>query len=144
MSFSSGSAAYAPAAASPWAGGGWRPAFGNRWAWLAITLLAFAAWWPLGLASIALMVGNGRFGGPRNGRRAAAWAARMSNCCNGQRSTGNRAFDDYRDETLKRLEEEQREFAEFLERLRVAKDKSEFDAFMSERRQRPQQPEAAS
>ena len=52
-------------------------------------------------------------------------------------SRGNRAFDDYRAETLKRLEEEQREFREFLERLRFAKDRSEFDQFMNERRNRP-------
>ena len=52
-------------------------------------------------------------------------------------SSGNRAFDEYRAETLKRLEDEQREFREFLERLRAAKDRAEFDQFMSERRQRP-------
>jgi len=52
-------------------------------------------------------------------------------------SSGNRAFDDYRADTLRRLEEEQREFREFLERLRLAKDKTEFDQFMAERRNRP-------
>ena len=52
-------------------------------------------------------------------------------------SSGNRAFDDYRTETLRRLEDEQREFKEFLERLRFAKDREEFDQFMSERRNRP-------
>ena len=52
-------------------------------------------------------------------------------------SSGNRAFDDYRDETLRRLEEEQREFKAFLDRLRHAKDKAEFDQFMAEHR-RPQ------
>ena len=52
-------------------------------------------------------------------------------------SSGNRAFDDYRSETLRRLEDEQREFKEFLERLRFAKDRSEFDQFMNERRNRP-------
>jgi hypothetical protein len=52
-------------------------------------------------------------------------------------SSGNRAFDDYRSETLKRLEEEQKEFKKFLERLRFAKDRSEFDQFMAERRNRP-------
>ena len=55
----------------------------------------------------------------------------------GPASSGNRAFDDYRSETLKRLEDEQREFKEFLERLRFAKDRSEFDQFMNERRNRP-------
>jgi hypothetical protein len=52
-------------------------------------------------------------------------------------SSGNRAFDDYRADTLRRLEEEQREFREFLDRLRFAKDKTEFDQFMTERRNRP-------
>jgi hypothetical protein len=55
-------------------------------------------------------------------------------------SSGNRAFDEYRTETLRRLEEEQREFRDFLQRLRMAKDKSEFDQFMAERRNRPAPP----
>lgn len=53
------------------------------------------------------------------------------------RPSGNRAFDEYRAETLQRLEEEQREFKEFLARLRFAKDRAEFDQFMNERRSRP-------
>ena len=55
-------------------------------------------------------------------------------------SSGNRAFDEYRNDTLRRLEEEQREFREFLDRLRFAKDKTEFDQFMAERRNRPDNP----
>ena len=58
----------------------------------------------------------------------------------GPSSSGNRAFDDYRSETLKRLEDEQREFKEFLARLRFAKDRAEFDQFVAERRQRPSEP----
>ena len=50
-------------------------------------------------------------------------------------STGNYAFDAYREETLNRLEEEAKEFHSFLKRLRDAKDKAEFDQFMSERKQ---------
>ena len=46
-------------------------------------------------------------------------------------STGNRAFDDYREATLRRLEEEATEFQAFLQRLRQAK--AEFDQFMAER-----------
>ena len=53
------------------------------------------------------------------------------------RSSGNRAFDEYREQTLQRLEEEQREFREFLERLRFAKDREQFDQFMTERRNQP-------
>jgi Protein of unknown function (DUF2852) len=55
-------------------------------------------------------------------------------------SSGNSAFDDYRSETLKRLEDEQREFKEFLGRLRFAKDRTEFDQFMAARRERPFEP----
>jgi hypothetical protein len=56
------------------------------------------------------------------------------------RSSGNHAFDAYREETLRRLEDEQREFREFLDRLRFAKDKTEFDQFMADRRNRPGEP----
>ena len=38
------------------------------------------------------------------------------------------------------VSEEQREFREFLDRLRFARDKTEFDQFMSERRARPASP----
>jgi hypothetical protein len=43
-------------------------------------------------------------------------------------------------ETLRRLEEEQKEFREFLDRLRHAKDKEEFDLFMAQHRPRPASP----
>jgi hypothetical protein len=56
--------------------------------------------------------------------------------------SGNAAFDEYRAETLRRLEEEQKEFVEYLERLRRAKDKAEFDQFMAERRRPPIVPDA--
>lgn len=49
------------------------------------------------------------------------------------KSSGNSAFDAYKAETLRRLEEEQGSFEAFLERLRAAKDKSEFDQFMEDR-----------
>jgi hypothetical protein len=54
--------------------------------------------------------------------------------------TGNAAFDDYRRRELERLEEERRrldeeakEFASFVEELKRAKDREEFDAFMARR-----------
>ncbi len=53
---------------------------------------------------------------------------------NPQAPTSNRAFDEYRAETLRRLEDEQKEFLEYLERLRQARDKQEFDQFMADRR----------
>jgi hypothetical protein len=48
-------------------------------------------------------------------------------------TSSHTAFDEYRTATLQRLEQEQGEFRDFLDRLRAAKDKSEFDAFMAER-----------
>jgi len=39
----------------------------------------------------------------------------------------------YKADMLNRLQDEQHAFETFLERLREAKDKSEFDAFMEER-----------
>jgi len=64
--------------------------------------------------------------------RGGGWFSHVSTGSGG--SSGNSAFDEYRAETLKRLEEEQREFKDFLGRLRFAKDRAEFDQFMNERR----------
>ncbi len=62
----------------------------------------------------------------------------------GMRSSGNLAFDEWREAELARLEEErqkllaaEREFAEFMDNLRRAKDREEFDRFMTARRNRP-------
>jgi hypothetical protein len=60
-----------------------------------------------------------------------------------RRSSGNNAFDEYRAGTLRRLEDEKKEFQVFLDRLRAAKDRAEFDQFMSERRNRADDPTAA-
>jgi len=108
-------------------------------AWIALVILGFVVWWPLGLATLAFILGSGRMScwnagmtrwhGMDPTRNAGTW-------WQPQRSSGNRAFDDYREETLRRLEEEQREFKDFLTRLRMAKDKAEFDQFMAERRAR--------
>ena len=65
-------------------------------------------------------------------RTASAWSNEVRTGFGG--SSGNRAFDEYREATLKRLEEEQREFRDFLDNLRHAKDRAEFDQFMSSRK----------
>ena len=44
------------------------------------------------------------------------------------------AFDEYRVDTLRRMEDEQREFEGFVDHLRAARDKAEFDQFMNKRR----------
>ena len=126
-------------------------------AWIAVLVFSFFVFWPAGLAVLAYLIWSGRMGcwGHSGGRwqsrmdRLQAKMERMQEKANRwygrQASTGNRAFDDYRDETLRRLEDEQREFFEFLERLRHAKDKEEFDAFMADRgRRRDEAPPAAA
>ena len=117
--------------------------FGNP-AWIALTVVGFLVWWPLGLVVLGYLAGSGRLG-RWTGCGARAWHHQsQGNACGwwSTRSTssGNRAFDEYRTETLRRLEEEQREFKEFLNRLRHAKDKAEFDQFMADRARRPQGP----
>jgi hypothetical protein len=129
-------------------------------AWIALMILGFFAWWPLGLVILAFMIGSGRMGCSHHGM--SRWEDKMQRMQEkmdrvrskmdsfrgggggdwwGTRpSSGNRAFDDYRQETLRRLEDEQREFKEFLERLRFAKDRDEFDQFMTDRRNRPSDP----
>jgi hypothetical protein len=112
-------------------------------AWIALMVLGFCIWWPLGLATLAFIIGSGRMGCGKSS--VGRWQGMRSTGTWWQppaRSSGNRAFDEYREETLRRLEEEQREFREFLDRLRFARDKTEFDQFMAERRARPA-PEAA-
>lgn len=48
----------------------------------------------------------------------------------------NSAFEEYRAAELARLEEEERAFHDYLERLRTARDRQEFEAFMQDRRTR--------
>jgi uncharacterized protein DUF2852 len=48
--------------------------------------------------------------------------------------TAASAFDAYRADTLRRLEDEEAQLHGFLDRLRSAKDQAEFDAFMAQRR----------
>lgn len=116
---------------------------------IGLMVLAFAFWWPIGLATLCYMIGSGRLGahwqrrraggGPGAGSGAPAWASwnAWTGGAGTHPSSGNHAFDEYKHETLKRLEDEQQEFTAFLERLRFAKDKAEFDQFMAERRGRP-------
>lgn len=98
----------------------------GKGAWIAAMVLGFIFFWPVGLAFLAYMI----------------WSKRMFNgSCKSRRhshshkfnSSGNTAFDAYKSDTLRRLEDEQGAFEAFLQRLRDSKDKSEFDAFMDDR-----------
>jgi hypothetical protein len=120
-------------------------------AWIGLTIVSFIVFWPLGLVVLGYLIGSGRMtcwahgSGDRWQHRMERMQQRMERMHaaaeqwtgRGYRSSsGNRAFDEYRDETLRRLEEEQREFKAFLDRLRHAKDKAEFDQFMADRGRR--------
>jgi hypothetical protein len=99
----------------------------GKGAWIAAMVVSFIFFWPIGLALLAYMI----------------WSKRMFNSsCNGVtrsrgrhmgKSSGNAAFDAYKSETLRRLQDEQDNFEAFLKRLRDAKDKAEFDQFMNDR-----------
>jgi hypothetical protein len=100
----------------------------GRPAWILLMILGFMVWWPVGFMVLAFIIGSGRIGcGYQRLGRCDWWGYHSS----------NRAFDEYRTETLKRMEDEQREFRDFLARLHQAKDKAEFDQFMADRRNRP-------
>jgi len=134
----------------------------GRAAWLGLMVVAFILFWPAGLALLAFLIWSGRMGcGGRMGwgdearrerferkmermrEKFNAWGGGPEGhaCKPGAKSgfapSGNRAFDEYRAETLRRLEQEAQDFHGFLDQLRMAKDKSEFDQFMTERRNRP-------
>jgi uncharacterized protein DUF2852 len=107
----------------------------GRPAWILLMILGFMMWWPVGFTVLAFIIGSGRMSCgylqdkmERLGR-GGWWGYHGS----------NRAFDEYRTETLKRMEDEQREFRDFVARVRQAKDKEEFDQFMAERNRPPQQ-----
>ncbi len=132
-----------------------------RPAWIALVVLSFIVFWPVGLALLIYLKWSGRmFGfrrcsaGPwghwsspegRDARRSAReeWRAMKRQARWGRRhgwghqGSGNVAFDEYREETLRKLDEEQREFHDYLDRLRSAKDRAEFDQFMRERGNQP-------
>ena len=99
----------------------------GKGAWIALMVLAFIFFWPVGLALLAYMIWSKKMfnSACRRSRHSAHFTA--------MRPSGNRAFDAYKADTLRRLEEEQENFEAFLERLREAKDKAEFDQFMEER-----------
>ena len=97
----------------------------GKGAWIAAMVVGFIFVWPIGLALLAYMI----------------WSKRMFNrSCKMRthttvafKSSGNNAFDAYKSEMLSRLESEQDAFETFLQRLRDAKDKAEFDQFMDDR-----------
>jgi len=151
--------------ANEWTNAPWRRGCGpSRWSAFEIMamVLGFIVFWPIGLAILAYKFWQRRSGAADLQTVAAgAWSdarAAMTGAANstprpwastpwtrgfGVSSTGNRAFDEWKSNELARLEAERqklenahREFADFLENVRKAKDREEFDRFMSERQNR--------
>ena len=115
---------------------------------IALMVLGFVIFWPLGLAMLAYILWGEMFGG--SPEKAQAWMSKSKAWCqsnnsrhsygNWRQSSGNAAFDDYRTEQLKRLDEERKrldeeihEFHEYMRTLRMARDREEFDRYMRER-----------
>lgn len=105
----------------------------GRGAWIATMVLGFILFWPLGLLTLGYMIWSGRMSCSKSKR--SFWHKPRNTAANTTGSTtGNTAFDAYREETLRRLESEQSSFEAFLGKLRLAKDKAEFEQFMDENR----------
>lgn len=129
----------------------------GRPAWIGVMVLGFIIFWPIGLAILAYLIWSGRMGGWKHGgpgrwhyhgtshsrSESGGWSCGARHRrTHARASSGNHAFDEYREETLRRLEDEQHEFDGFLERLRQARDKAEFDQFMDDRRRNTVDPDA--
>lgn len=143
-------------ASAGWKAGDYRRS-GRRWRpWEIVAMVAgFIVFWPVGLAFLFWKL----WGSP-------SWSEMRSQAENafgrgfrapqnfggfgGYRPTGNAAFEEYRraeldrlEQERRRLEEESRAFTDFVEELKRAKDREEFEAFMRRRRQGDQGPASA-
>jgi len=125
-----------------------------RPAWTPLTVLlmviGFIMFWPLGLAMLAYILWGDRIPEIRRHFEVKGEAARQwAGFCGGRTrragftASGNAAFDEYRENELKRLEEERRklddelrEFESYMRDLRRARDQEEFDRFKRERADR--------
>lgn len=122
-----------------------------EWSFVTIALMVggFILFWPLGLAMLAYILWGENFGG--SAEKAQSWVKNQKKRAKGCRShyrgrhhhrhsSGNAAFDDYREEQMKRLDEERQrldaeigEFQEYMYNLDKARDRKEFDRFMRDR-----------
>jgi hypothetical protein len=111
---------------------------------IALMVIGFMVFWPLGLAMLAYIIWGDRLDGFKRDANQATdrmWASCRSKSHRAHHArTGNVAFDDWREKELERLSEERRkleelreEFDSYARELRRAKDQSEFDRFMAER-----------
>ena len=80
----------------------------GKGAWIAAMVLGFIFVWPVGLALLLYMIWSKRMFS--KSRSMTCGRRRMHTMT----STGNSAFDSYRDEMIRRLEDEQKSFEEFI------------------------------
>jgi hypothetical protein len=96
-------------------------------------VVGFVVFWPVGLAILFWILWRKRHGDAA----APAWLGRLANGAGG---SGNSAFAAWKQDEVDRLEQErrkladaEREFAAFLDQLKRARDREEFDRFMAAR-----------
>jgi hypothetical protein len=143
-----------------WASASWRGrgCGASRWSLFEIVamVLGFIVFWPIGLAILGFKIWQRKSGyqgdlqtvaqdkwrEARSAMSAGPWQGRRGFYA--ASSTGNSAFDEWKAAEIARLEEERRklqeahrEFATFVDNIRRAKDREEFERFMNERRNRP-------
>ncbi|SFZ84976.1 Protein of unknown function [Devosia enhydra] len=122
---------------------------------IALMVIGFIVWWPAGLAVLSYILWGEYMGGSAEkaqrfvdkqkaffGKHAnrAGSATTSHGAWTGSHS-GNAAFDEYRAEQLRKLEEERRRldeeiaaFHEYNASLNKQKEREEFERFMAERR----------
>jgi len=140
---------------------GWSHSYGGgavcgRWRWspfeIAAMVLGFIVFWPIGLAILFAKLwqrNHGAGGDVFSFMRERAHDIKKTVFAPGDvsgpapfwGSSGNVAFDEWRESELKRLEEErrklaeaEREFASHIAELRRARDRDEFESFMRARK----------
>lgn len=116
---------------------------------IALMVLGFIVYWPLGLAVLAYILWGDRLElfrqdvGRATDRVTGAFRRTGANMPFGEGRTGNLAFDAWREKELARLDAERRrlheasvEFETYARELRRAKDLEEFERFKADRDRR--------
>ena len=106
--------------------------------YLVAMVVAFVAWWPLGVMVLAYIIWSGSMT-----RINGQWWERVKAFVSGQSfsGSGNAAFDAHREAMLrgleeqrKRMEQDARDFALYMDKVRMARDEQSFNDFINQRR----------
>ncbi|TDH37856.1 DUF2852 domain-containing protein [Pseudohoeflea suaedae] len=115
---------------------------------IALMVLGFMVFWPLGLAMLAYIIWGDRLESFKTevNRSTDNFFSTFRGCTRGpafRETSGNVAFDEWRDKEIDRLNEERRkldearaEFDAHMRDLRMARDREEFENFMAARRRK--------